>query len=739
MNVNHTLSRSAALVAGALLALSGSLGAAETDELPTFNENYIKVSGTIPSFNGNGAASQRRTQYSHDGAGGIEDFNYTAEVAKDVTSQVAGHLLPGAGDYLAEFKLTKNEVGSLEVGYKRFRTFYDGAGGFFPTNNAWIPLYPRANYVDRAKFVVEGTVELPNAPVFNFRYTNELRNGTKDSTIWGDSDFTGIPIYYGTGAVNPVTATRKILPAYIQLNERQQEWELSVSHTVANTTASFSLIGTQIDNLDSRTVDRYTGELRPYPFPTSTTPQLLPNQYNSNPNKGMDIQGFKESALAYLGKVETKLSDAATFYADASYRHATGSTIGSRLISASIATGTGVQNLVAGYATGQRPPYSYTNAGTLKTDTLTGVIGLRTTPAPDLQVDVALRGEQYKVTADSVANYVASQVVLATGAVTPLLVTGPNNLRINEKPWTPSIDVNYTGLPNTALYVSWDYRSLKQDELTNYTAFTVNTSTGALTGPLSASADNIKEHHTNLKLGANWSPSALFSLRPEFFTKDHENRFDGYGVSAGNYYYLNYDIYGARISAIVRPLATLKFNTRYVVQRGKADVAEQMPARPFTNDKSNSNDSRRYELSETIDWTPSKSLYMQGTAKVVYDTIVTSYPYVTGLAQTVLHNSDNNYWNGSVLAGFVIDKETDAQIQSTYYRANNYNRAFAATMMPMGVGEKESTVTLGLKRKFSDRLVGTAKIGYINSTSETTGGNTDFKGPVGYLALEYRL
>src|SRR3954468_16557265 len=126
MNVNISfLSRTAGLLAGALLALT-SARAAEADALPTFDENYVKVSATGATLSGSHAAFQNRTQISKNGAGGIEAFNYTAEVAKATTFQIDGRALPGAEDYLAQFKLTKEEVGNVEVGYKRARTFYDG-------------------------------------------------------------------------------------------------------------------------------------------------------------------------------------------------------------------------------------------------------------------------------------------------------------------------------------------------------------------------------------------------------------------------------------------------------------------------------------------------------------------------------------------------------------------------------------------------------------------------------------
>ena len=52
---------------------------------------------------------------------------------------------------------------------------------------------------------------------------------------------------------------------------------------------------------------------------------------------------------------------------------------------------------------------------------------------------------------------------------------------------------------------------------------------------------------------------------------------------------------------------------------------------------------------------------------------------------------------------------------------------------------RDYSFTVGLKYKFSDRMVGSAKVGYINSNSDTTGGFANYKGAVGYLSLSYRL
>ncbi|MCX6954800.1 MAG: hypothetical protein NTV51_21800 [Verrucomicrobia bacterium] len=723
------LLRSAGLVACALLPFAAS-HAAEADALPAPEENYVKVSGQGASYNNNKAAAQARTQVPKVGIGGIEELNVTKELSKDTSLVIDGRALLGSEDYLGQFRLTKNEVGSFEAGYKRFRTFYDGAGGFFPLNNAWLPIYPRALFVDRGKFFVNATIAMPNAPVFTFRYTNETRGGRKASTIWGDTDFTGVPIY-SLSSLNPVSANRKIIPAYIQLGERQEVWEASVKHTVGKTTGLFTISGNRINNLDTRSVDRYPGELKPFPAIPSSPAILVAPGLANNQNKGFDQQGFKEDGVTVAGKVETVISDKITAFIGGNYHHSTNDITASRLIAGSVATLTGTVAPIGAFTSGGRPPYSYNSTGALKMNVWTGNVGLETKPTTDLRVDFAVRAEELKNSGNNKAVYVNNLVNQTTGVVTQILVDAPNSVKNTEKPWTPAIDARYTGIKNVSLYGSWDYRSVTQDERTVYTGITPSGAT--ILQSLGGASDKVKEKHANLKLGANWTASAQLNVRAEFFTKDHENRFDGYGASLGSYYVLDYDIYGARLTAIYKPMPQLSLNSRYVVQRGKASIMEDGYV------EGDSNDSRRYQFAETIDWVPNKGFYLQGNVNVVFDKTSTSYPRTTGTAADVLHNADNNYWNGSVIAAFVVDKETDAQVQATYYRANNYNAALAAATDPYGAGGRDYSITVGLKHKFTAKMVGTAKVGYLQSKNETAGGNSDYHGPVAYLALEHQF
>jgi hypothetical protein len=665
------------------------------------------------------------------GEGGIEDLRLSNDLTKDTSLQVDGHLLPGAEDYLGEFRITKEEVGSVEAGYKRFRTFYDGVGGFFPLNRAWNVLTPQMLWVDRGKFFVNATVALPNKPVFTISYSNETRTGRKDSTIWGDTDFTGIPIF-SASALNPISANRKIIPAYLQLGERQQTYEATMKHTIGATTVVLSLVDSRINNLDTRSLNRYPGELKPFPAIPSNPPTLVDPSLANNPNRGFDQQGFKEDALTFTGRIETVLSDKVTVYLGASYRHATEDIAASRLITADLKTGTaGVVSAVGLFTSGGRPPYSYNSSGNLNNKLYSGNFGLRLKPAKNLYVDAAVKVEDYKASGLNNATYVNTLVVQSSGVATQQLVFAPNSAKYKETPVTPSLDIRYTGIPGLSLYANFDYRRAPGSDYKNYE--NVTTSGSVILPTLGLTYDNVSEKHSYYRAGANWTVSPAITLRTEVFKKDHENSFTGYAADAGAYFILDYDTYGARFTATVKVSPTLSSTSRYIYTEGKGKVAED----GFI--AGDSNNTKTHQLCETIDWAPNKQCYLQGNVNFVFSQMQTAYPKSSGAALDVLHNADNNYWNGSLVAGWVADKKTDVQLVGTLYRADNYNATLAAATTPYGMATREYSLTLGVKHKFSARTVGEVKVGYFNSNSDTTGGFTNFSGPVAYLALTQAL
>jgi hypothetical protein len=148
-------------------------------------------------------------------------------------------------------------------------------------------------------------------------------------------------------------------------------------------------------------------------------------------------------------------------------------------------------------------------------------------------------------------------------------------------------------------------------------------------------------------------------------------------------------------------------------------------------------------ISETVNWDPTQRLYVQGNVSLVYSYIQTAYPVVvvsstTGIP-TPIQNANNNYIAGSALCGFAVDKRTDAQLQLSWTRADDYNPQIATGGQPYGAGFMEESATAGLKHLFNNRLEGEIKVGYLRRTDATTGDFTNYRGPLAYASITYSL
>lgn len=650
-----SLFRAAGLLTASLAVLSAPLAAAadNTDAFPQF-DSYIKVSGQAASITGDSSAFQARSGQDDNGGIGIEDLHYSRDIAKDTTMLIDGRALAGSEDYLLHVNVAKTDVGSFDVGYKTFRTFYDGVGGFYPGSNAWLPLANQDLHVDRGQFWAETKIALPNSPEFTLRYVNETRTGQKDSTIWGDD--------------TALTTGSRIVPAWLQLDESHQSFEASMKQTLANTTYQLKLFGDWVNNTDTLNVN--------------DTP--LVSQLRENSTKTFGVMASTVTDIGATSTFRTGL------------RAET------------------VDDKFSGSSTpaGARHRYIDLIGGTTA-KLYTGTLGYDFTPVDSLLVDVGLKAEHRD--AKSNGTYTDTQA-----APTPHYEVS----RSSDNALTPELNLNYSGFRSVALYASASHR---------YSSGSHDYSTGAgLVVPavpqfaLSPQSDN-----GDYKVGATWRQSDLLTLRAEVFYKDHQFKSAGFrSTTTSAYYLLGSRFGGATISAAVTPIDTLTFTTRYTYQEGDMQVTGSALT------SIDSMDASMQTISESVNWTPVKQFYMQANADLVYNVISTSFPQS---GSRVVGDSNNNYCTCSILAGAVITKRDDLQVMCTYYRAFDGDPYLSTYTLPYGASATEVTVSVGLKHKVSDRMIANGKVGYYDSSNNTTGGQTNFHGPLAYVSLEYGL
>ncbi len=718
---------------GAALALPAPrAGAADTpqqsDAFPNY-ESYVKISGQAPSITGDPAAFATRTGAPSTGSGGIEDLYYSKDLSDNATLTINGHALAGVEDYLAGFKLDASQIGSVDVGYSRFRTFYDGVGGFFPLGGQFQTFYPELLHVDRGKFWVDLKLALPDRPVFTLSFRNEVRTGMKDSTEWAAIINPDAVVVAGklVGTAAPAN-TLFIAPNVQLLDERHSTLEAGMTATFGTTTENLKATIDAVDNIDARDYVKYPGS-------------------NVTADPAVTVQDDQESrrstSFRLLNQTETRLSDQIAVDTGFTYTHLSSTNGGDWLTPTYSSTANAVY--VAETAAGI--------FGGSKLDDYVGNIFLKFTPNKDWRADIGFRDESSVVS--SSGGFVTTTLASGSTSTAPTHITTADDVtysHYSDHIATPEVSVQYLGLDRLSLYGTFDDR-IDRGHQHWINPFAAITTTGAgvvttATAPIgSVFFQDANQDNRDGKIGANWNASGAFTIRAEVFQKDHENRFVGANdiigtASYGALYVTGYRFTGVKLSVIFKPVPQLSFNTRYQPQNGDMSVTANA-ATGGLGSEITSGKARGQEISETVNWTPSSQFYLQGNLNVVYNYIQTAYPVVvvsavTGVASPI-QNADNNYIAGSALCGFVLDKRTDAQLQWSWAQADNFNPQIAGGGQPYGASFHEDQVTAGLKHRFSDRLIGEAKVGYLRMSDPTTGGFTNYHGPLAYVAFTYSL
>ena len=197
--------------------------------------------------------------------GGIQDLHVEGTVGKDVLFSIDGHALWDFNDYDVKVQLAKPNLGYIKAGYTEFRSWYDDNGGFFPHNDVFFdPPYPEM-HVDRGDAWIELGLRAPEWPEITIRYDHEFRFGQKDSTVWGDTNLTGL-------AVQP---TRKIVPSFRNLDEKRDILSFEASKTIGNTDVLLGMRYEHNTNDYSLNMERGAGQLPPMGRPAWHRPSSL--------------------------------------------------------------------------------------------------------------------------------------------------------------------------------------------------------------------------------------------------------------------------------------------------------------------------------------------------------------------------------------------------------------------------------------------------------------------------------
>lgn len=647
---------------------------------------------------------------SRDGTfGGIEDFHYERPIDKQGLFEIDGRGIFDNSDYELKVGLKHPEKGYVRAGYREFRSWYDGSGGFSKGSNAWVSLYNEELHLDRGEAWIEAGLTLPDIPIISLRYSYQFRDGKKDSTSWGD--------YNLRTPLAGAAITRGIAPSFWDLDEKRHIVQGDVKHTIGNTEAGLGLRYEVSDNDNSRNMRR-----RPL--------EPAADRYLTQKD-GVRTDLFNAHASS-----ETRFNDKTLFTVGYSFTTLDTDISGSRIYG---------PNYDAVYD----PNFSRRQArdegffdltGGSRLDQHVANLNLMYNPLEYLAVIPSVRIEEQSQT--GVASF--TETAVGAGAGLPTVEEDLSNRKSREFiDLTESLEVRYTGLKKWSLYARGEFLqgqgTLRERERE------------APSGPVDLFRDtDLNRTIQKYVVGANWYPHRKLNLAGQYYYKLRQNDYDhnrdtaAFAPPLTNDFYpafirqQDFDTHDFNVRVTWRALGSLTLVSRYDYQLSTIDTQGDTDFAGARLQSVESAEMISHIFSQSASWTPLARLFLQGSISYVLDSTDTPANNIGGAARGVVQTMRNDYWNASAMVGFVLNDATDLQTQYYYYRADNYqdNSAFG---QPYGSGASEHGVTATLIHKFSRNLLGKLTYGFFTYDDETSGHHNDYTAHLVYSSLQYRF
>ena len=664
----------------------------ETEETTEYN-NWVEVAAGGNLVKGDKNRFQQQSSQTRDAFGGVSGFHLEEKLSKKAQMKLDARALFDAHDYNLKLDVTQDDLGFIRAGFKENRTWSDPTGGFLPQTGTWITPYGDAAHLDRGEAWIEGGLTLKNLPKFTFRYSHELRDGTKDSTIWGE---TVLPGFGGIG-----TRTRAVVPSLETLDESRDTFQGDFTHTIGKTDLGLTLRYENADLKDGRATTRRPGELSEHSLTTQ-----------EETKSGMfDVHGFSQ----------TRFSDKVLFTLGYAYNHLDTDIYGSRAY-----TAIDPNSFV--------PPdlgYRGLGGGSQMNEYL-AQLNLMVMPAKTLSLVPSLRLDKQNLGGFSSFTETASGGVDANG------VSSGNSER-DALSVSGRLDARYTGVTNWVFYArgEWTDDQGHLDEF-RYGLNLTSTADPSNLFPMSRSTeyDHFIQKYT---VGGDWYPMRLLNLGAQYYHKEQRNVNDLQSVEIPSVFGLpqlvypgfmlnqNFQTDDLNFRLTVRPLPTLTAVTRYDFQL--STIAGQ--GMGFSSLQTS--DMTTHLISESLTWTPWARLYLQGGVTIALSEMTTPGSEVQ---PGLIGSSQNNYWNLNATIGYALDDKSDLQLGFLYYSAWSSDTDVA---MPYGANAEEYGATVTYSRSLSQRIRWNMRYGYFTSRDYTSGGNNNYEAHMIYSGLQYRF
>ena len=581
----------------------------------------------------------------------------------------------------------------------------------------------------------------------------------KDSTIWGDTTLTGLPLPRPPPPSNAQrNPTRKIAPAYRDIDETRDIFSLEATKTFGNTDVGLGMRYEHDSNDDNLQLERGAGQL-----PPAVAAPGAQRFITENSKIDTDL-------VSGHGTAETRFSDSLWFTAAYSYTALNSDISGTRIIGADYNSTYSDPILTL-----QSNDHGFLNlAGASQAEDQVVNLNLLWIPLKNLTVLTAFRYTHEDQDSDSM--FLDTTTAANTAPFTPSNPRGGfhrvfpatphfENTAEDFNNFAERMELRYAGIKNWLFYAEGEW----EEECGN--VFEHEVIGGVNQGALNKDTSLLAQKYT---VGANWYPTDRLSLSSQYYHKivAYDNSYDSelavppVSGSERNQRLVwqdwTTDDFNVRLTwrpKIPTNLGTVAIVSRYdfvsTLVSGKWAISPTQsgtvpaPPTPAPNtylDSENTAFIKSHMITETVTWNPLARLYFEGDLSYVLSQTSTPVDGVilNGSTATAQYTSatfedyNNDYWTITGAAGYVVDDKTEIRAEYMYYRAGNYLKN-AQVAMPFSATDSESTVSATVTRQLTKSMRLLVKYSYFTYQDKTSGNRDNYDAHAFYSGLQVRF
>jgi hypothetical protein len=648
--------------------------------------------------NGSTAAMQARTGYPRGVFGGIDELALGGYVGEEWELASLLRAVPGLEDYELDLALSEPDGLYFDLKFDRYRTWYNGAGGWLPRNNTFYQLADPELHIDRDFLDLEiGYRGWEDWEVYG-RFSRATRRGEKDSTIWGDVavPWSGWP--------------RSVVPGLLEVDEARNIFELGASWRGEKTEVEGKVF-----------------------FESSEYSNTTRTSEDSGNRKVTQRENYDADLFSAFAAGRHEFSERVLMTTAASYTEIKTDTGGNRVYGAAFdvpydpmfinygSKGAGFLDLFGNSDWRQylyrlnfmiRPNDRFTIVPSLGLEKVDQSARTSYLGVANYQRDYGGYSEDEfdRIDLEVEARYRPSRAVFLYSRGRFAREDGDMSEFLAAEQLVPWV-FNSTALDYAAAY-----------ERTNY----------------------------QFEIGADLKPSSrlVFSLQAYF--REQENEYDVgrdikndpvRAIPRGDYpgYIRRHEreTWDANARMTWRPRANLSSVTRVDYQ--------WIPvySTAFTGGEVTSAEAESLIVSEALTWIPKPGMLLQVYGSYVQDHVETpangfnANPWLPGAGLEVLE-SKNDYWTAGIHAAFELEDDASLDLGYSYFRSANF-RDHSAFSVPYGSSVEEHFVSARYTRWLRDNLLWTLEGGVFHSSDDGSGGNNDFTSYVLSSGLQCRF